>query len=169
MGPLVLVRGIVNRPRTEFEHPHDAGGIHRVLRASLRLMSTKFLAKLLGLWLLLVAVGIMLNRQSTIDALNAFFSDEALMWITGVFTMLLGLAIVLTHNRWSGGAVAVIVTFYGWAALIKGLLFVWLPLPMQTGFYQALHFEQFSFGYGLVALALGGYLLYGGFKPETGG
>ena len=108
-----------------------------------------------------------MNRQSTIDALRAFFADPALMWIAGVFTLLLGLGIVLAHNRWSGGAATIIVTLYGWMTLIKGLIFVWLPLPMQTGFYQAFHFEQFSIAYGLVALALGGYLIYCGFRTEA--
>jgi hypothetical protein len=129
-------------------------------------MSTKFLAKLLGLWLVLVAVGIIANRQATLGAVSALLVDPALAWITGVFTLLLGLAIVLTHNRWSGGAATVIVTLYGWIALLKGLLFIWLPLPLETGFYQALHLDQLSLVYGLVALALGGYLVYGGFRPE---
>jgi hypothetical protein len=129
-------------------------------------MSTRFLAKLIGLWLVLVAIGIIADRQSTIDALNAFFTQPALMWITGVFTLLLGLALVLAHNRWSQGPVAAIVTFYGWAALVKGLLFLWLPLWMQEGFYIALHFERFSLAYGVVALVLGGYLMYGGFRLE---
>ncbi len=124
-------------------------------------MSTRFLAKLLGLWLVLVAVGIIANRQATLGAVTALLADPALAWITGVFTLLLGLAIVLTHNRWSGGAAAVIVTLYGWVAVLKGLLFIWLPLPMETGFYQALHLDQFSVGYGIIALALGGYLVYG--------
>jgi hypothetical protein len=129
-------------------------------------MSTKFLAKLLGLWLVLVAVGIIANRQATLGAVSALLADPALAWITGVFTLLLGLAIVLTHNRWSGGAVAVIVTFYGWVAVLKGLLFIWLPLPLEAGFYQALHLDRFSLGYGLVALALGAYLVSRGFSPD---
>jgi hypothetical protein len=39
---------------------------------------------------------------------------------------------------------------------------------MQTGFYQGLYFEQYSYCYALVALALSGYLVYGGFKAEAG-
>jgi hypothetical protein len=132
----------------------------------LKRMSTKFLAKLLGFWLVLVAVGIIANRQATLGAVNALFADPGLAWITGVFTLLLGLVIVLTHNRWSGGAAAVIVTLYGWIAVLKGLLFIWLPLPLETGFYQALRLEQFSLGYGLIALALGGYLISRGVSPD---
>jgi len=40
------------------------------------------------------------NRQTTIGELNAFFANPALMWVTGVLTMLVRLAIVVAHNRW---------------------------------------------------------------------
>ena len=130
-------------------------------------MTTKFLAKLMGLWIVLTALGMIFNRQTTIATMNSLFADAPLMWITGVFTLLLGLAVVLTHNRWSGGALSVIVTLYGWIALIKGLLFVWLPAPAQAAFYQGMHFERFYYAYLLVALIIGGYLIYGGFRNET--
>jgi hypothetical protein len=104
------------------------------------------------------------NRQTTIDALNAFFSSPALMWVTGVFTMLVGLAILVVHNRWSGGPAAVIVTLYGWIATVKGLTFVWLPMRSQLGLYQTLQFPRFFYAYFVVGLVLGGYLIYAGFR-----
>lgn len=104
------------------------------------------------------------NRQTTIDALNAFFSSPAFMWVTGVFTMLVGLAILVVHNRWSGGPAAVIVTLYGWIATVKGLTFVWLPMRAQLDFYQTLQFPRFFYAYFVVGLVLGGYLIYAGFR-----
>jgi hypothetical protein len=129
-------------------------------------MLTKFLAKLMGLWIVLAVLSMVANRQATIATLTALFADPALMFVTGVFTLLIGLAVVLGHNRWHGGALPVIVTIYGWAALIKGLLFLWLPPSAQAGFYEALHFQQFFYGYFVISLVLGGYLIYGGFKPS---
>lgn len=129
-------------------------------------MLTRYLARLLGLWAFLVIGAMVADRPATIAATNALFTDPALMWVTGVFTTLIGLAIVLAHNRWSGGAVSVIVTVFGWAALIKGFLFVALPPQAQTAFYQSLHFERYFYGYFVVALALGGILIYGGFADR---
>jgi vacuolar-type H+-ATPase subunit I/STV1 len=94
-------------------------------------MSTKFLARLMGFWIVLTVVGMMVTPAASLQAITRLFSDPALMWITGVFTLLIGLAVVLTHNRWSGGAVPVLVTLYGWIALVKGLLFIWLPAEVQ--------------------------------------
>ncbi len=130
-------------------------------------MLTRYFSRVLGLWIVLAELGMVFNRQPTIDMLNAFFADPALMWITGVFTMLVGLAIVVAHNRWSGSPAAVIVTLYGWIATVKGLTFVWLPAQTQLDFYQALQFPRFFYAYFVFGLVLGGYLIYAGFRPEA--
>ena len=66
-----------------------------------------------------------------------------MMLILGVITLAAGLAMVLPHNIWSGGVLAVIVTLVGWLALIKGLFFLFLPPEMEAGlFLQQLHYEQ---------------------------
>ncbi|MBV8636595.1 MAG: hypothetical protein JO322_00790 [Candidatus Eremiobacteraeota bacterium] len=126
-------------------------------------MLTKFLARLLGLWIVLVIVGLVLTRQASVATINALFSDAPLMWVTGIFTMLVGLVIVLLHNRWSGGGLPVVVTLYGWIALLKGISLVWLPAPVQGIAWQSLRFDRFFFVYVFVALVIGGYLVYGGF------
>ena len=130
-------------------------------------MATQYLARVLGLWIVLTELGMVSNRQTTIDALNGFFANPALMWVTGVFTMLVGLAIVVAHNRWSGSPAAVIVTLYGWIATVKGLTFVWLPTRAQLDFYQALQFPRFFYAYSILGLVLGGYLTYAGFRSAT--
>lgn len=129
-------------------------------------MVTTFFARLLGLWMLLTMLGMAANKAATITALNAFFADPALTWITGVFTTVVGLAILVAHNRLSGGAVPILITIYGWIALLKGLLFVWLPVPAQVQFYQSLHFAQWYYAYLSIALIIGAYLTYNGFKGK---
>ena len=42
------------------------------------------------------------------------------MLFSGMVATAAGLAIVLGHNVWSGGALAIAVTLFGWAALLKG-------------------------------------------------
>ncbi len=126
-------------------------------------MTTRFLAKLMGLWLLLTVGSMIATRDSTIGTMNALFGDPALTWIAGVFTLLLGLVVVLCHNRWSGGAGTVVVTLYGWIATLKGLLFLCLPAPVQAQLWSQLHFAQYFYAYLVFALAIGSYLLYAGF------
>ncbi len=126
-------------------------------------MLTNFLARLLGLWIVIAGMSMVANRPSTVATMSALFADPALMWVTGVFTLGLGLALVIAHNRWSGGPVPIIVTLFGWIAVVKGLLFLWLPPPAQMAFFDALHFGAYFYAYFIISLVLGGYLIYGGF------
>jgi len=130
---------------------------------------TQYLAKVLGLWIVLTELGMVANRQTSIAVLNALFTNPTLMWVIGVFTMLVGLAIVVAHNRWLGSPAAVIITLYGWIATIKGLTFVWLPTRIQLDFFQALQFPRFFYAYFILGFALGGYLIYAGFRDPSRG
>jgi vacuolar-type H+-ATPase subunit I/STV1 len=88
-----------------------------------------------------------------------------MMLIVGVITLAAGLAMVLAHNIWSGGTLAVIVTLIGWLTLIKGLLFLFLSPEMEAEFFlRQLHYQQLFYLYGAFSLVLGVYLTYGGFK-----
>ncbi len=129
-------------------------------------MLTKYLAKVMGLWIVLAVLGLIVTRQTSLTILTALFNDQPLMWVTGVFTMLVGIIVVVIHNRWSGGPLPVLVTLYGWIALIKGLMFLWLPPSAQAAAWQSLHFDRFYYGYLIVALIIGGYLTYGGFATS---
>jgi hypothetical protein len=132
-----------------------------------KVMSTKLWARILGLWTLLAVVGMVADRQNTIDVVNGFFASAALMWTVGVFTTLVGVVILVTHNRWSGGLLPVIVTIYGWMVLIKGVTFVWLPASAAGAFYNSPQFSRYFYGYFIVSLVIGAYLTYGGFSKPS--
>jgi hypothetical protein len=69
------------------------------------------------------------------------------------------LAMVLAHNIWSGGVLAVVVTLVGWMALIKSLFFLFLPHEMEAGlFIGQLHYRQLFYLYSAISLVLGVYL-----------
>jgi hypothetical protein len=91
-----------------------------------------------------------------------------MMFVLGAITLAAGLAMVLAHNIWSGGAVVVIVTIVGWITLIKSLLFLFLPPDMEAGlFLGQLHYQQLFYLYGAISLVLGVYLTYSGFKSRS--
>ncbi|MBV8721126.1 MAG: hypothetical protein JO277_03185, partial [Candidatus Eremiobacteraeota bacterium] len=59
------------------------------------MMLTKYLSKLLGLSIVLMAAGMLANKPAALEEMNALFADPGLMFVTGVFTMIGGLAVVL--------------------------------------------------------------------------
>jgi len=127
---------------------------------------TKFFAKLLGLWIVLAVSSMIFRRDGTVALMGALFTDPPLMFVTGVFTLVIGLTVVVAHNRWTSGAAAFLVTLYGWMALLKGLAFLLLTPQQELAFYQALHFPERFYAYFVFSFVIGAYLIYAGFKRE---
>jgi hypothetical protein len=108
------------------------------------------------------------RRQATLESVTAVLRDPSMMFVLGAITLVAGLAMVLAHNIWSGGALVVIVTLVGWITLIKSLFFLFLPPEVEAGFFlRQLHYQQFFYLYTGVSLVLGIYLTYGGFKSTS--
>ncbi len=129
---------------------------------------TIFLARLIGLNCILVILSMVLHRQATVDWMTALLNNAALMWVLSVITLTIGLAMVLAHNVWSGGALPVVVTLVGWAALIKGLLFLFMPSGVESEFIlSALRNPLLFYVWMTPALVIGIYLTYGGFASKA--
>lgn len=96
-----------------------------------------FLAKILGPYIIIVALGIMFNLKTYQRVMEDFFKNSALIYLGGVLALIIGLLIVLFHNVWAANW-AVIITIFGWLALIKGAWLIILPNTMTkiTEAYQ---------------------------------
>ena len=126
---------------------------------------TLFLSRLIGLYCILVALSMITRKQATLESVTAVLRDPSMMFVLGAITLVAGLAMVLAHNVWSGGAPVVVVTLVGWVTLIKGLSFLFLSPEGEAEFFlRQLHYQQFFYMYAAISLVLGICLTYGGFK-----
>ena len=129
---------------------------------------TIFLSRLFGLFCILVIPSMVIHRQATADWMTALLNNAALMWVLSVITLTAGLAMVLAHNVWSGGALPVVVTLVGWATLIKGLLFLFLPSGVELEFIlSALRNPLLFYIWMMPSLVIGIYLTYAGFASKA--
>jgi hypothetical protein len=127
---------------------------------------TIFLSKLLGLFCLAFSLSMMAHGQAAVDLMTALVHDPPLVLLMGMIGLAVGLAIVLGHNIWSGGALTVVVTVVGWAILIRGLLLLLLPPATFVKLFASFHFDQFFLLYLAIPLALGVYLTWSGFRSS---
>jgi len=97
---------------------------------------TLFLGKFLGLVTLMTCLVCMARPRATLDAANAMAENSGELLVAGIFTMAAGVATVIAHNIWSGGALPVAVTVVGWMMLIKGLALMALPPQLLLRFYS---------------------------------
>lgn len=128
---------------------------------------TVFLARLLGLYCLIIALALVAHPQASLSTLEAMVHSPDILLVTGVMAVLGGLAMVIGHNVWSGGARAVVVTVVGWVVLLKGLIVLLLPMEAVVAWYDLLHIEQGFYLYMLLTAVLGAYLTYVGFARSS--
>jgi len=126
---------------------------------------TLFISRLLGLYFLLASLAMFTHKPAIVEIEATVVHSPALLFIVGIITLVTGLAIVLCHNVWSGGALPVFVTVVGWLQLVKGFLCLFLSPQAAIGFWGAFHYEQFFYLYATIVFILGAYLTYAGFTP----
>ncbi|HME56907.1 MAG TPA: hypothetical protein VKF63_01105 [Terracidiphilus sp.] len=129
---------------------------------------TIFLSRLIGLFCILFVPSMIIYRQAGMDAVAGLLHSSSEMLVLSFITLAVGLAMVLAHNIWSGGALTVVVTLVGWLTLIKGLFFLYL-LPYVGAEYLLKVLQHPHLFYVCMApsLIIGIYLTYGGFTLKS--
>lgn len=85
-----------------------------------------FIAKILGVTYLVVGIGIVNNQKHYRNVLHSFLKEDALMYLGGVISLVVGLVLVLVHNHWVADW-RILVTLIGWLATIKGVVILVSP------------------------------------------
>jgi len=125
---------------------------------------TIFLAKLLGLYCIIVALVMMMRKQSAVATVKALITNPPLLLLVEVLGLAGGLAMIIGHNIWSGGALPVVVTLVGWLMAIRGTGLLALSPNATMKVFEALRYEQLFYLYMGATLLLGLYLTYAGFS-----
>ena len=126
---------------------------------------TVFLARLFGLYCIIMAAAMLLQPEAFVTTVNAFVADAPSVLIAGVFTMFGGLAVVLVHNYWSGGGLPVIITLLGWLTLIKAVVLLVLPSTRLVALYGGVSPTHILIS-GVLTLLFGIYLTVAGFRSS---
>lgn len=120
---------------------------------------SKFYARTTGFYLVIMSIGMFFKPQQLHTLLAP--NNNAVMIGLGIVGLILGLAVVVSHQRYKGWPL--LITLLGYWATIKGILIIFYPeiiLKMTNAILQG---NNLNIGLGL-DLALGLLLLYFGFK-----
>lgn len=124
---------------------------------------SKFLAKVIGLYLLIVSIALLTNQQQFTLAINNLINNSALMFVIGFFTIILGILLVVSHNVWEMNW-RILITLIGWIALLKGISILIFPQYMDKISLVFIQNPHFAYAAGGVDLLLGLILCYYGFR-----
>jgi uncharacterized protein YjeT (DUF2065 family) len=129
---------------------------------------SKLIAGLIGPLLAAMGVAMLINRNLFPSMIGEVAHNYALIFLSGLLILLAGLAIVRVHNVWTGGW-RVLITALGWLAVVSGLVRMWFP-QAAAPIAEALAGNTAALSIaGLVVLALGAFLSFKAYGPETRG
>lgn len=77
------------------------------------------LARIIGPYMLIAAIGLMVNRAGYKRLLDELQGQTLLLLVMGAFTLILGLLMLQFHNIWVSDW-RVLITIIGWTITIKG-------------------------------------------------
>jgi hypothetical protein len=125
---------------------------------------TVFLARFIGLFTVLLIAALLVRGSAIVETA---ISDKPLMFTYAIISIALGLAMVLGHNVWSGGALPVVVTLVGWLILAKALLLLFLTPEVLIRQFERMQYGEHIYLYLAPTLVLGLYLTWAGFTAPT--
>ena len=119
-----------------------------------------FWAKLLGLYSLIIALELLVRKHEIEKAVKDFASSKGLLMFSGSISLLIGLALVISHPvyeaTWQG-----FITFLGYVLILRGIWRITFPSRLHKKMVTCFH--QGYWGIILILLIIGGYLTYIGF------
>jgi hypothetical protein len=128
---------------------------------------TIFIGRLMGLFFVLFALAMLVNRHSTVEAAIDFMHDPPVLMIAGIMALLTGLAIVLGHNVWSGGALPLVVTLLGWIFVIRGIVILAMARETLVTIFEKMNFDGHYYLFVGIVLAIGLYLMIASFTASA--
>lgn len=126
-----------------------------------------FLAKLLGLYFLLVAILLAFRKEQFQGIVKSMLESEGLIAFAGALSLLFGLAILISHPIWEFNWRGVI-TILGVISIFQGIFRLGFTSYAQKMF-STFPFHKYHWALCLFMAVLGVYLTYFGFAHQLTG
>lgn len=121
-----------------------------------------FLARVLGLYLLIVGIAVILQRKEMGKVIDDFADTPVLLLFSNSLSVLFGLLIVIGHPYW-GLDWRVLITLLGYFTLLRGLVGLYYP-SQQIKFARWIVARDGLLYISGLWIVIGLFLFYHGFK-----
>jgi len=128
---------------------------------------TIWLCRFIGLFALIVGLSSLIRGGDLATNMRLIVADRPLLFVIGVIALSAGLAMVLLHNVWSGGAATIIITVIGWLSTLRGVFILLTPVDLEARLLSGINLGALASFYTVVFIVLGLYLTYAGFRKRT--
>lgn len=125
--------------------------------------SSTYLAMLFGTYIIAVSIPMIWNQKRLIGIMQGFIENPPLIFLTGILALFGGVSVIYFHNIWTPDWRS-LITFFGWAAAIEGVLMLSFPASLLKLATSALKKPNLMLVLGFLYLGLGIFLVSRGFS-----
>jgi hypothetical protein len=120
------------------------------------------IARLIGPLFSTIGIGMLVNTDTYRQIGQQFLGSYAIIYLSGLVVLLIGLSILNAHSNWTADWRSTI-TAVGWVLTLAGVWRIIAPqfVPFVGGAILSNH--NFFVGAGIVLLALGGFITFKGY------
>jgi hypothetical protein len=122
---------------------------------------TRGFAKALGVFLILFGLGIAVRADILWALVPSFIQDGPLVFVTAVFGVAIGCAMVAAHHHFNSLA-ALLITIFGWITLIRSAILLFAPQIVSQVASVAMRIPGIPLIPAAIAVMIGVYLTYFG-------
>jgi len=126
------------------------------------MQTSLFLAKLIGPVFVVMGIAILMDGKRLQSMAREFIESDALIFLSGIITLPIGLAIVNTHNLWVMDW-PVIITILGWVSIAAGISRMTIPSVLRRIASAMIESTKYFVVPGVITALLGAYLSYQGY------
>jgi hypothetical protein len=120
-----------------------------------------FLAKLFGIYLLIVGAVCIVRREAMFGAIDELLADRPAIFLSGVIALVIGIAMAIGHSVWEPNWRG-LITLIGYLSIVKGITRIGFPdVPKKVA--GGLRNGPLVWIWLGLVLAMGGYLTWAGF------
>ncbi len=94
------------------------------------MLASRYLAKLIGPLYLAIGAGMLFNAQVYSAMAEQYLASSALVYLSGLMSLTIGIAIVLAHNLWTPNW-RLIFMLFGWLLVVGGTVRIVFPQVIQ--------------------------------------
>jgi predicted transglutaminase-like protease len=124
---------------------------------------SKFLGKVIGLYLIFVSIAMLANMELFLNYINILIRNEPLMFVLGFITLILGILLVVSHNIWQRNW-TVMITIIAWLIMLKGASIILFPQFFDNASLIFVHNINVAYTIASFELIFGLLICYFGFK-----
>lgn len=90
------------------------------------MQNAMWLASILGPFMMILGIWMLFYRDNMMKVCTSIKSTPGVLYLSGIINLLVGLTVISEFTMWSWG-LSVLVTLFGWALLVRGLMVFFLP------------------------------------------